>query len=561
MPNIKRVGPAAVPEDAEQVMIPMRDGVRLAADVYLDGPPRTGPAVLVRLPYDKNGAYCFMPEIGRYFLARGYNVVVQDVRGKFRSEGATEFALHEADDGYDTIQWVTEQPWCDGDVVMWGDSYYGYTAIAAAISGHPALKAISPRVTGSQLSTVLEYGDGTRDVEQTSRKFYYASHYVDADRYEWEPDWNRRPLRDTFERFFDRLGRRSANFDGEFEGESRFVPPPLKALLASPPVPALYTIGWFDNCAVWSWHDVRALSRDPGWASRLHLRLEAIDHENYRLGDAPIAPHDDHADDADALERMLPGYLDPAVEFFDAVLGRSGDLAALPRVRYEVCHGEWSQSDAWPPREASGLEYHLSADPFPSLTAEAVPETSVLRWVHDPSDLVPSAGPNPFAVLFDWPDLASAGQRPDVLRCTGPAAGADLDLVGAATLLLRLKAPAGAHVHARLLDLAPDGRAFLIAGGQVRLDVPLAGEEAVVDLQSVAYRLRAGHRLALDIMSSDFPYFVAEGADGADPWTSPSGEPATREITVGGPRSSCLRIGRWHPEHLRRAPERDGDTS
>ncbi|GII05900.1 CocE/NonD family hydrolase [Planobispora takensis] len=556
MLTIKKTGPAAVPHDAEQVMIPMRDGVRLAADVYRAGAAdpagtRPGAVVLVRLPYDKNGTYCFMPRIGRYFLARGYTVVVQDVRGKYRSEGSTEFALHETDDGYDTVQWLTEQPWCDGDVVMWGDSYYGYTAIAAAIGGHPALRAIAPRLTGSQLSTVLEHGDGTRDVEQTSRKFYFASHYVDADRYEWEPDWARRPLRETFEEFFDRLGRRSPNFDGEFEGESRFVPPPLKALLAAPAVPALYTIGWFDNCAVWSWHDVRALLRDPAWAARLHLRLEAIDHENYWLGQAPVAPHHDHTVDPAALERLLPRYLDPAIEFFDAVLGRSGGLAGLPRVRYEVCHGQWRESEAWPPRQAPDLEYHLSPDL--GLTTSPAPEESVLGWTHDPSDLVPSAGANPFAALFDRADLGAAGEREDVLRFTGPAVDRDADLVGTVTLSLRLSAPAGAHVHARVLDLEPGGGAFLVAKGQVRLDAPAAGEEVIVDLQSIAYRLRAGHRLALDVMSSDFPDFVAECPPGADPWGSAPGEPATREITLGGSRPSCLRVGHWQPDRLRQA--------
>ncbi|MGP4027446.1 CocE/NonD family hydrolase [Actinomadura sp. 3N407] len=560
MLNIKRVGPAAVPEDAEQVMISMRDGVRLAADLYLTDPPRPAAVVLVRLPYDKDGVYCFMPQIGRYFLARGYNVVVQDVRGKYRSEGATEFAVHEVDDGYDTIQWITEQPWCDG-VVMWGDSYYGYTAIAAAIGGHPALRAIAPRVTGSQLSTVLEYGDGTRDVEQTSRKAYFASHYVDADRYEWEPDWNRRPLRATFEDFFEQIGKRSANFDDEFDGEARFVPPPLKALLESPPIPALYTIGWFDNCAVWSWHDVRALSRAPGWAACLYLRLEAIDHENYRLVDAPIASHNDHAADRAALERMLPGYLDPAIEFFDAVLGRSGDLTALPRVRYEVCHGEWRESEVWPPRQASDVEYHLSPAPSAGLTRDTVPETGVVQWVHNPSDPVPSPGANPFAALFDRSDLGPIGRRPDVLRFTGPATDAGLELLGAVTLLLRLSAPAGANVHARLLDVAPDGGAFLIARGQIRLDVPLADDEAVVDLQNIAYRLRAGHRLALDVTSSDFPEFVIDTPAGADPWSATPGEPATRRITLGGSQPSCLRIGRWQPDQLRRARNKDGNAS
>ncbi|MEU6408142.1 CocE/NonD family hydrolase [Microbispora sp. NPDC046933] len=554
MLTINRVGPADLPHDATQVMIPMRDGVRLAADVYLATPEARGAVILVRLPYDKDGVYCFMPTVSRYFRAKGYHVVVQDVRGKYRSEGPAEFGLHEADDGYDTIQWLTEQPWCDGNVVMWGDSYYGYTTIAAAIGGHPALRAISPRVTGSQLSMVLEYGDGTREVEETARKLYFASHYVDADRYEWEPDWNSRPLRDTFERFFQQLGKRSPNFDAEFEGESRFVPPPQKALLESRPIPALYTIGWFDNCANWSWHDVRALSQTPAWAAHLYLRLEAIDHENYWLGDAPVAPHDDHAADPAAMDRMLPRYLDPAIEFFDAVLGRSGDLAALPRVRYEVCHGEWRESDTWPPRQASDLEYHLAPG---LLTTEAVPEESLAEWTHNPVDLLPSTGVNPFAALFDRSDLSAIGQRGDVLRFTGPTTLRDVDLIGTATLTLRLTAPAGANVHVRLLDVTPEG-AFLVAKGQLHLDVPLAAEEAVVDLQSIAYRLRAGHRLALDVMSSDFPDYVPECPAGADPWTSLPGAPATRALTLGGANPSCLRIGRWQPEQLRRIRRRQG---
>ncbi|WP_106400788.1 CocE/NonD family hydrolase [Actinocorallia populi] len=550
MPTIKRVEPAPVPEDARQVMVPMRDGVRLAADVYRSGSPDPNAVILIRLPYDKDGPYCFMPVLSRYFLSRGYTVVVQDVRGKFRSEGETEFAVHEVEDGYDTIQWITEQPWCDGNVVMWGDSYFGYTSIAAAISGHPALRAISPRLTGSQLSRVLEYGDGTRDVEQTSRKVYFATHYVEQNTYEWEMDWSARPLRATFEGFFAELGRRSANFDDEFEGEPRFVHPPVKALLDSPPVPALYTIGWFDNCAIWSWNDVRALARTPGWADHLYLRLEAIDHENYRLVQAPVAPHDDHTEDSAAKDRLLPRYLDPAVEFFDAVLGRSD--AVPPRVRYEVCHGEWRESTVWPPERSSDLEYHLSASPTPCLTAEIPQAESVVEWIHDPSDLVPSAGVNPFAALFDRSDLSAIGERPDVLRFTGSAAGEDLDLVGTVTLQLRLSAPAGANVHVRLLDVAPEGEAFLIVKGQAHLDVPLSGEEAVVDLQNIAYRLRAGHRLALDIMSSDFPEYIPECPHGSDPWTSLPGEPAARGLTLGGARPSCLRIGRWQPEDLRR---------
>ncbi|MEV4061123.1 CocE/NonD family hydrolase [Nonomuraea dietziae] len=546
MPAIEHIDPQPVPHDATEVMIPMRDGIRLAADLYLAGSPRPGPVVLVRMPYDKGGVYSFMPPISRYFRAHGYHVLVQDVRGKYRSEGVPEFAVNEVNDGYDTIQWLTEQAWCDGDVVMWGDSYYGYTAIAAAISGHPALRAFAPRVTGSQLSMPLEYSDGTRDVEQMARKGYFATHYVDAHRYEWEPDWNIRPLRAVFERFFDQVGRRSANFDAEFEGDSRFVPAPLKALLESPPVPVLFTIGWFDICAVWAWHDVRALSRHPAWAEHLHLRLEAIDHENYWLGHAPIAPDEDHRTDPGALERLLPRYVDPAIEFFDAVLGRRGALP--PRVRYEICHGEWHDSTTWPPPGAGRLEYHLAPG---VLTTEPTPQGIRLEWTHDPAELVPSPGADPFAALMDRSDLAPIGEREDVLRFSGPVAGQDTDLMGAVILSLRLTAPAGANVHTRLLDVTPDGRAYLITRGQAHLDLAARSQHVVIDLQSIAYRLREGHRLALDIMSSDFPHYVPEAPASADPWHALPGEPVTREITLGGPGASCLRIGDRHIDDLR----------
>ena len=145
--SVDILGPAPVDPIATQHMVPMRDGVELATDVYLPEGAGPFPAVLVRLPYDKNGRYCWMPFIARHFIARGYAFLPQDVRGKFRSGGDPLAFVNEVPDGYDTIEWITSQPWCNGDVGMWGDSYYGFTQWAAVASGHPALKAIVPRVT------------------------------------------------------------------------------------------------------------------------------------------------------------------------------------------------------------------------------------------------------------------------------------------------------------------------------------------------------------------------------------------------------------------------------
>ena len=150
--DVETVGPAPLDPRARQHMVPMRDGVHLATDVYLPEGAGPFPAVLVRLPYDKNGRYCWMPvPRSAIFIARGYAFVPQDVRGKFRSEGEPIAFVNEVPDGYDTIEWIARQPWSNGDVGMWGDSYYGFTQWAAVACGHPALKAIVPRVTFADL--------------------------------------------------------------------------------------------------------------------------------------------------------------------------------------------------------------------------------------------------------------------------------------------------------------------------------------------------------------------------------------------------------------------------
>src|SRR5260370_21750076 len=136
-----------VPDTATQYLVRMRDGIRLATDVYLPDDPAPVEAVLVRLPYDKNSRYVLFRWVAEIFRQRGYAMVVEDVRGKFRAEGETLGFVREANDGYDTIDWIIAQPWSNGIVGMFGDSYYGFTQWAAVSSGHRALRAIVPRVT------------------------------------------------------------------------------------------------------------------------------------------------------------------------------------------------------------------------------------------------------------------------------------------------------------------------------------------------------------------------------------------------------------------------------
>src|SRR5438445_1801249 len=121
----------------------LRDGVVLRADVFRPDDDDPHPALLQRTPYDKTFISSFSIDPFRMAEA-GYTVVVQDVRGRFASDGVFEPYRHEGEDGYDTVQWVAEQPWCDGQVGMCGISYLAQVQLQAAALRPPALRAIAP---------------------------------------------------------------------------------------------------------------------------------------------------------------------------------------------------------------------------------------------------------------------------------------------------------------------------------------------------------------------------------------------------------------------------------
>src|SRR5205823_13591495 len=134
------------------------DGTILYADVYRPADGERHATLLQRTPYDKQ-SFIFIAFILRA-ASSGYAVAIQDVRGRFESEGAFEPFVNERQDGYDTLEWLVAQPWCDGNVGMFGWSYVGLTQWQAALSGHPALKAIAPAVTAANYHAGWTYQGG-----------------------------------------------------------------------------------------------------------------------------------------------------------------------------------------------------------------------------------------------------------------------------------------------------------------------------------------------------------------------------------------------------------------
>ncbi|MGW7271994.1 CocE/NonD family hydrolase [Streptomyces sp. NPDC054864] len=545
---VERVTPQPVPPHAQPHRVRMRDGVLLATDVYAADPGAPTPTVLARLPYDKNSRYVFFDKIAERFTARGYAVVVQDVRGKFRSQGQTLGWTGEVDDGYDTIDWIVRQPWSNGLVGMFGDSYYGFTQWSAVSSEHPALRAIVPRVTctsnGPGIAT-YDAGSGPQPLwlEGTT---YQAQIWVDNDSYEFDVDMSRRPIASAYEQAFNAIGKRSAGFDLIASGIPLAPyngPHPYDAR----PMPVLHCVGWFDNLGIAHMRDYTELAGRPGWSALQYLVADTIDHENYFLENTPVGPKDDHLVDAAALERMLDSYTGPAIEFFGVFLKGDAPPDSLPRVRWKLGHVGWRTANTWPPPQAVETELYLGdpadaagAVPGGTLALSPAAAAQCTQWRYDPDDLVPSAAADTFMQLRDHVDERRMLDRDDVLVFTGAASDTPLDLAGPVHAVLHVESTAPTFdVFVRLLDLAPDGTARLVVRGCAQADRP---GEVEIALGHTGYRVRPGHRLALMIAGSDFPNHLPNSGSLENPWLTTAPKASLQKLRTGSTHPSRLRL-------------------
>lgn len=561
--RVDRVGPAPLDPGAEEVLVRMRDGTHLATDLYLPKDGHRHPTILVRLPYDKSGRYTFLPRIAPFFTERGYAFVVQDVAGKFRSEGETFPFVREVPDGYDTIEWITRQSWSNGALGMWGDSYYGFTQWAAVASGHRALRAIAPcviavevpglrRCRASQRRLPPPYAHWPEGIPPLYIADYFAHYWVDAGIYAFTVDWSHRPLVEVFDEAFRAIGRRSAAADEFFaDGPRRLTTRhvyhgahPLTLLR----VPALHGGGWFDNLAPYQMQDFMALQSRPMGVPQ-YLHMDATDHEGYLLDDLPITDPKDHLLNDEALARFLPRYLRAALEFFDVHLaGRRA--RPIPRVRWNQGHVGWQEAERWPPPGAREVRFYLASPENAiasveggALAAEPEDRPCAAEWTHDPECPVPSTVADPFSFLREDPDERSVEERADVPTFTSEPFERPLDLTGPVCLVGSAASSGScAPLFAKLLDVAPDGSARMVARGQILLNVEGGEESFRLELGHVGYRIRSGHRLRLHLAASDFPLYALCPGTADNPWTWTRGAPTRQWVRTGGVRPAHLRV-------------------
>ena len=536
----------------EQLLV-MRDGVRLATDVYLPKSLKTVPTVLVRLPSGKRDRYVFLARCAPFFTGRGYAFVVQDVRGTGASEGDALPYVFEVHDAYDTLEWVVGQEWSDGSVGMFGDSYYGYTQWAALASRHPALKALVPRMA-SVLMPVGEVedpaqvyvtptdagpglpaaGDGFDRPASLGWAMALATVWSGTGNEELEVDLATQPPLRAFDDAFERAGYRSKAFDctiPEHHPEPIF---PDGHPFEARPVAILHTLGWFDPVAKRGIAAYDYLSKRPGWAPLQFLTADSVDHENYHLDQVPLSRAKDHGENEAALASFLPHYVGEALDFFDMHLA-SRVARDIPRVRWHLAHVGYQTSDSWPPpgavEEALYLTDFAGARGKPGdlsdsmagglLATDPSQRNESVTWRHDPDDPVPG-GASPLSVIFDYADESATSDRDDVLVFDSDPRTEPLDLAGPVIVDLTVNAASGElDLFVHLLDVAPDGRAHRLLGDQVTVNIRGGARAIELQLGHLGYRIRPGHRLRLHIASSECPHFLVHpGIAGANRWTA-----------------------------------------
>ena len=509
------------------VMVPMSDNTGLATDVYLPDGAGPFPVVLIRTPYDREGAL----DIGNALRGVGVATVAQDLRGRFASEGTDCVFLCDGDDGLDTLTWLDAQSWGNGHVVSWGGSALGIVQYMAAPNQPPGLSAMMVTV-------------GTTNVYQDA--FFQAGAFRQSLMEGWLTGQG-----STF--FLDSVSAHPLDdgFWDRVQTADRY---------GSVNVPALHVGGWFD---IFGQGTIDAFvgyqhKGGAGAAGKQKLVMGAWTHGGVggvEQGELVFPPQ--AAQPPTSLDDLQSVWL----LHYLGLQPSSADVDAIPAVQYYVMGAvdepgapgnEWRSADDWPVA-AAPVRMHLQPDG--GLTESCPPATGgTSTYVYDPSNPTPTTG-GPNLVLPAGPhDQQTVEARSDVVTFSTDVLPEPVEVTGRvrAHVLVDTNVP-DTDIVVRITDVYPDGRSMLILDGIQRLGyrsgatslTPVhAGEvvEAVVDLWSTSIVFAAGHRIRVSVTSSNATRFWANPNDGTTYGGVSAPVPATVSIHHDTDASSYLEL-------------------
>ncbi len=569
----------------------MRDGVTLRANVYrpADGGPY--PVLLTRLPYNKD----FPAGLAFLDLLRlaesGYIVVVQDVRGRFASEGHFRSFEQEFTDGFDTVEWATQLPGADGQVGMWGLSYFGMTQWQAAVGRPVGLKALVPGITFGEYRNGTQYRGGAHELglvaawPQTSIAADVLMRRYGADPAQLLPRlWELVGVIDNVPKSYDTLPLENlpdpanlvpfmyewlrAPLDGALWDEVK-----IDGRYADVAADTLHVGGWYD-CFLGETIRQYVAMREVATARGSRLPRLVVGPWTHGRFDSVVGELDFGLASAGAFLGGRGDLTTLHLQWFDATLkGREAALAQRPQVELFVMgENRWRGYDAWPIPGAREDRWYLASDGHANsrggdgtLSREVSGGAASDTYLYDPADPVPTRGGAtllPAAMPRGPLDQGPNEDRPDVLCYTSAPFDQPYTAIGAVgvTLFAASSAPDTDFV-ARLVDVYPDGRAIGVADGIIRASArasyPAPGVVTIVppspiepdrvyeysiDLWATAITFLPGHRLRVEITSSNFPRWdrnLNTGRDGVD---SAETAVASQRILHDPAHPSCLTL-------------------
>ena len=535
--------------------IPMRDGVELYAALYR---PRHGerfPLLLIRSPYSTPRQRYVDWSVR--FAAAGYAVVMQDCRGRYESEGKWRPYIDETDDGYDTYEWLGAQPWCDGHIGTFGVSYPGFTQILPAHLRSPYVKGLVPIANQED-----NYGhmrcDGVLQL-QNAMNFIWLGDRTNQDAprdlIDWDEVYRRLPLvsalDDLGERPFYREIVRHSRFDEFWTSYS------MKERYPEVETPAYFITGWYDNLlheGFKCFRGFRTRGREP---ARRHTRLLVGPWTHTAIGDS--APFGDIGFGAEAAVDIPAEHL----RWYDQRLrGIDTGIDDEPPVRIFVMGANrWRTGHEWPLAgtrctpfylRGSGRANSLFGDGRLSTRAPAEAEPPD-TFTYDPEDPVPTwGGQSMFAENTGPRDRRPMQRRDDVLVYTSDPLEQDLEVTGPVELVLHAASDApDTDFTATLVDVHPGGAAIHLCEGIVRarfresftepsLLPPGRVHEYRISLWETSNLFRRGHRIRLEVSSSNFPRFDRNLNTGEDPADDDQPRPAAQTVYHDAARPSHL---------------------
>ena len=531
------------------VKVPMTDGVNLSTDIYL--PPDGGPfpTLLVRTIYDNQADWCI--DMAKRAVPQGYAVVMQDCRGRFDSDGEFSPYFQEPEDGYDTQEWIGAQEWCDGNIGMFGSSYIGYTQSMTAPLRSKYLKALVP-VNSQQDNFGHWRADGPLQLHvamnflmMTGRTMQRGARSM----MNWEEICRRLPLISALDDIADIPFYRQAiehyTFDDFWKAYS------VRDRYGDIDAPAFIMTGWYDNLL----HEGFRLFR--GWSQ------EARSPEARRFSKLLVGPWT-HSSGHDVPSGEFFDYIGEQLRWNDRRLkGIDNGMDDEPPIRIWVMgENEWRFENEWPLARTRYMDYYIhSAGGANTLLGDGILSTDAPgaetpdTYSYDPEDPVESLGGQIMGRGVSGPmDRRPVERRPDVLVYMTEPLDQDVEVTGPITLTLFASSNApDTDFTGTLVDVHPDGKAISLCEGLMRaryresveeptLITPGEVYEFKVDMWETSNLFKAGHRIRLDISSSNFPRFDRNMNTGARPGFDTEMKVADQTIYHDAQRPSRLTL-------------------